>query len=678
MPLLATFFTFAIFVTPAQADENSDDITSIPLESLLDMTITSVSKKDQTIYDAAAAVFVITQDDIKRSGVTSIPEALRMVPGIQVARIDSNKWAISSRGFNGRFANKLLVLMDGRSLYTPFFIGVYWEIQDTALEDVDRIEIIRGPGAALWGTNAVNGVINIITKTAESSHGVLVSSGAGSYEKAFTTGRYAAQLSDNTALRLFAKHQERDSFVDGNGHDARDSWDMTRGGFRLDSHLTSSDSLTVQGDYFSGALAETYQLYQLPTSLNPFYMSQVHHISNTNGGNILSRWQRSLGDNDALSLQLYYDHSERTMLVSPQKFNTIDLEFQHQLAIGNINNLVWGAGYRYNQYETVNTPTLWFNETNVTNHQFSSFLHDDITLIPGKLSFVLGSRFEHSDAAGFEIQPNGRLLWRPTSNQSIWGAVSRATRATTMSEQDINYNYRSIPPETSPNATPLPLRLEIIGNKNFKSEEVIAYELGYRAEVASQVTFDVALFYNDYRKMRVITPATGYAEPSMTAPTNFVQPYYLSNDMHGYSYGAELAMGWNPLHWLHLQGSYSFERLIMSLDGTSSDKINKGNAEGDTPRHQFSLRSGFNMTSAITLDLWLKGVTALDSIDSAKIPGYVTLDARLAWNLNRNWEFALVGQNLLDDHHPEFVPEYINTLPSEVPRSLYGMVTWKY
>lgn len=678
---ISLFFTLllsALLAPCAHADESSDDLTLLPLESLLDLKITSVSKKPQTIHDAAAAVFVITQEDIRRSGVTSIPEALRMVPGIQVARIDSNKWAISSRGFNGRFANKLLVLMDGRSLYTPFFIGVYWEVQDTVLEDIERIEVIRGPGAALWGTNAVNGVINIITKSSENTQGALVSSGTGNYEKNFATGRYATRLSDTTFIRLFAKYRERDSYVDSDGHDAHDSWDMIRGGFRLDTRLSNQDTLTFQGDYYSGTLSETYQLYHLPTIQTPSYASQIHNDSSVNGGNLLSRWQRNLGENNSLAIQLYYDHSERAMLVAPQKFNTLDFEFQHRLGFGNINDLVWGAGYRYNQYETENTPTLWFDRTSVSNHQFSSFFHNDIALIPDKLSFLIGSRFEHSDAAGFEIQPNGRLLWRPSPQQSLWGAVSRATRATTRGEKDIHYNYRTIPPSTPPNSTPLPLRLEIIGNKNFKSEEVTAYELGYRLELPAPVTFDLAFFYNDYKNMRVITPANGYAEPSANAAANLVQPYYLSNDMHGYSYGAELAMEWPPFDWWRLQASYSFERLIMSLDGKSSDTINKGNAEGDTPRHQFGIRSGFNLSRRISLDLWLRGVSALDSIDGISIPGYVTLDARIAWTPSRFWEIALVGQNLLDDRHPEFIPEYINTIPSEIPRSVYGKVTWKY
>jgi len=671
-------FILAVLPSIASADENGDDLTDIPLESLMSLKVTSVSKKVQPINNAAAAIFVITQDDIRHSGATSIPEVLRMAPGIQVARIDSNKWAISSRGFNGRFANKLLVLMDGRSIYTPFFIGVYWEVQDTLLEDIERIEIIRGPGAALWGTNAVNGVINIITKSANATTGALVSVGGGSYENEFVATRFAKQLTDNNAIRLYAKQFERGSFVNSDGSAANDSWKMTRGGFRLDSRLTNRDSMTIQGDYYSGVLNETYQLYQLPTLLNPVYSYQVNHSSNVSGGNIISRWQRTLGENDALSLQLYYDHTERDMLVSPQQFNTFDIEFQHRVEFAKIHDFVWGGGYRYNQYQTINTPTLWFDNRFITNHQFSAFIHDDITVIPDKLSLVLGSRIEQSNSAGIEFQPNARLIWRPTDHHSLWTAISRATRATTKGEQEIHYNYRTIPPFTGSNTNALPLRLEIVGNKNFRSEELTSYEIGYRAELPIQVTVDLAFYYNDYNKMRVITPAAPYMEPSSNAPTNLVQPYYLSNDMHGHSFGAELATEWNPNSLWILQTSYSFERLIMNLDGNSSDFINKGNAEGDTPRHQLSIRSGFKLTHNLNLDLWLRGLTKLDSIDGSSIPGYVTMDARVAWSPYRNWEITLTGQNLFEPRHKEFVPEYINTLPSEVPRSIYGKVTWKY
>ena len=655
------------------------DLTDLPLESLMELKVTSVSKKAQPMTNAAAAVFVITQEDIRRSGVTTIADALRMAPGVQVARIDSNKWAISSRGFNGRFSNKLLVLMDGRSLYTPYFLGVYWEVQDTVLEDIDRIEIIRGPGAALWGANAVNGVINIITKSAENTNGAFLSAGGGSYEKAFAAGRAGAAIGENTNVRLYAKHQQRDSFALESGSGSNDSWHTTQGGFRLDSRSGTHDTLTLQGDYYDGRLNETYRLYDLPSSSNPPYQHNVPASTAVRGGNILSRWQRTFSDSNSLSVQLYYDHSEHSILVSPQKFNTVDLDFQQHFSLDSRQDLVWGLGYRHNQYELGNTPTLKFTSTNVTNEIFSAFLHDEIALIPSKVSLVIGSRFEQNDYSDFSIQPNGRLLWTVTPHNSLWGSISRAVRTGTKGEQDVNYNYRSLAPGEDPNPNQTtPLRLVINGNPDFKSEELLAYEVGYRSEIMSRLSLDMAFYCNTYKNLRVISPMPGYAEPSSGTPTNFVQPYMLSNDMHGRAIGVEIAADWTPFDWWRLQAAYSYQKLKMHLDRTSVDEINKGNAEGDTPQHQVSLRSGFDLIRQMTLDFWVRGSDRLASIDGTAIPGYVTMDIRLAWKPVKNIEVSLVGQNLLHNHHPEFIPEYINTQPSEVVRSGYGKVTWKF
>lgn len=669
-----------LLMLPSFVSASSDtDLTDLPLESLMELNVSSVSKKTQPITNAAAAVFVITQEDIRRSGVTTIADALRMAPGIQVARIDSNKWAISSRGFNGRFANKLLVLMDGRSLYTPYFLGVYWEIQDTLLDDVDRIEVIRGPGAALWGTNAVNGVINIITKSAENTEGTLLAAGGGTYEKAFAAARIGAALGENASLRLYVKHQQRDSFTFESGAASNDQWHTTQGGFRMDAQSGLRDTLTIQGDYYDGRLNETYLLYDHPAVSTPPFQREVHTGTAVSGGNLLSRWQRSFSDTNSLSLQLYYDHSERDMLVSPQTFNTLDVDFQHRFSPGIHQDIVWGLGYRHNQYGIVNTPTLKFNTTNVTNEIYSAFLHDEISLVPSKVSLIIGSRFEQNDYSGFSVQPNGRLLWMVTPRNSLWGAVSRAVRSSTKGEQEINYNYRTLAAGEPPNpSAQFPLRLEINGNQNFKSEELLAYEIGYRTEIMSSLSMDVAVYYNVYKNVRVITPMPPYQEPSTGMPTNLVQPFILSNDMHGRAIGAEVAADWTPLDWWRLQAAYSYQNLKMQLEGASVDEINKGNAEGDTPRHQVSFRSGFDLGRQVTLDLWLRGTDRLASIDGISIPGYVTMDVRMAWKPVKNLEFSIVGQNLLHSQHQEFIPEYINTLPSQVVRSGYGKATWKF
>lgn len=671
-PLHFTGLIFLIALHAVDAHAATDeDILNLPIESLMNLKVTSVSKKPQQLTNAAAAVFVISEDDIKRSGVTNIADALRMVPGVQVARVDSSKWAVTARGLNSRFANKLLVLHDGRSLYTPLFSGVYWEVQDTALEDIDRIEVIRGPGAALWGANAVNGVINIITKSAEDTKGGLVSTGGGSSEKGFATIRYGTSIGDSSFLRLYGKHNEHGSGVDSAGNSAHDSWNMTRTGFRLDSTTSNRDTVTVQGDYYSGAFNETYKLYTLTSPGTP---DIVGTKSDARGGNILTRWLHTLPSGSNTTLQLYYDHNERDMLVLPQKFDTVDVEFQHDFSMFDNHDFVWGLGYRFNRDQVKNTSTIEFENQQDDHHLFSAFFHDEIALVPKKLALVLGSRFENSDYSGFEVQPNARLLWTPAAQHSLWASVSRAVRTPSRGEQDLHYQILTAPHPVFP----IPVRFEYIGNKDFKSEKLLAYEIGYRIEPLPRLTFDIAAYYNTYKDLRVVT----YGQNGMEPAGNAFQELVVSNNMHGNSYGAEISAEWSAVSWWKLQAAYSYQLLNMYLDNGSTDAVNHGNAEKSTPKHQFSLRNGFDLGNQVSLDLWLRGVDRIVQINelgqSIAVPGYMTMDVRVAWKLSRQLELSLIGQNLLSTHHPEFNSDVVNTLNSEVPRSVYGKVTWKF
>jgi len=651
------------------------DLTEMSLEALMDVNVTSVSKKSQKLANAAAAVFVITQEDIKRSGVTTIADALRLAPGVQVARLDSNKWAVSIRGFNGRYANKLLVLMDGRSLYTPFFSGVYWEVQDTPLEDIDRIEVIRGPGAALWGANAVNGVINITTKQAESTIGGLVSAGGGTRERGFGTARYGFLLGEATDVRLYGKYNNRDNGVDASGNATHDAWNITRGGFRLDSHPTDQDLLTLQGDYYDGKLGETYTLFLPPALTPPTVLDTTSRVS---GGNLLSRWKRTLSEKSSLSLQAYFDHYERQMVISSEKRNSIDLEFQHRFALGRFQDVIWGVGYRYSQDEFGNTFTVSFDPASRDEHLYSAFLHDEITLVPDRLALILGSRVERKDYSGYEVQPNGRLLWTPTARDTVWAAVSRAARTPARAEQTIQYRQGAVLVDTGPNQQ-IPVVATVTGSPNFKSEEVLAYELGYRSEPHPRVSFDIATFYNVYHHLRTLSTGT-FLPPSASQPFG-VQPQLTSNDMHAHSVGVEVSTSWKPCDWWRLQATYSYLNITTYLDTTDLSIFNiteKGNASGDSPLNQFSVRSGFDLGRQVTMDVWLRGVDQLKFIDRSSIPGYVTLDARLAWKPQTNLEISLVGQNLFHEHNQEFIPELINTSPTQVERGVYGKVTWAF
>jgi iron complex outermembrane receptor protein len=651
------------------------ELTSLSLEALLNLNVTSVSRKPQKLANAAAAIFVINQEDIRRSGATSIAEALRMAPGVQVGQMSANKWAVSIRGINGRFSNKLLVLMDGRTLYNPLFSGVYWEVQDTVMEDIDRIEVIRGPSAALWGANAVNGVINITTKSAKETVGGLVSTGGGTEERGFGTIRYGTVLGKDTALKLYAKHQDHDSGGDANSHPAQDAWRMTRGGFRADSNISSRDIVTVQGDYYDGKLGESYTLYHLPTASEPTNSQVVDSQSLMSGGNILSRWQRTLADNEALSLQIFYDHSERDMIILGEKRDIVDIDFQHRFSLGKYQDIVWGLGYRYNHDFLGDTPYITFPDAHEQTDLYSSFVHDEISLIPDRLALILGSRFEHNSYTGFEVQPNGRLLWTPSAQHTFWGAVARAVRTPARGDRGIAYRYGTVPANTPPlNPDPLrPMLLQIEGASSFKSETLLAYEVGYRTEPLPRVSLDIAAFYNVYDQLRVRgTSTTTSSANSITAH----QP--LINGMHGYSEGIEVSAEWLPMSWWRLLATYSYLKLTMSLDATSTDTVNKGDAEGDSPTHQFSIRSGFDLGKQVELDFWLRGADRVAYIDGESIPGYLTMDTRLAWKPRPQLELALVGRNLFHQHRKEFAPEFVNTFPTEVERSFYGKVTWQF
>jgi iron complex outermembrane recepter protein len=667
--IVTALLTSALF-SPALAD-NPTDLTELSLEALMDIEVTSVSRKSQKLANAAAAAFVISQDDIRRSGATTIPDLLRMVPGVQVARIDANKWAVSIRGFNGRFANKLLVLKDGRSIYTPLFSGVYWEQQDTPLDDIERIEVIRGPGAAMWGANAVNGVINIITKSAADTKGGLVSAGGGSSEQGFGTLRYGMELAKDTNLRVYSNYANRGPGQLSNGTDNHDAWQTGSAGFRMDSQFTAQDTLTLQGDYVSGSFDENYTLYKLPTVSDPRYSWSQNSTSRSDGVNLLTRWQRSFSATDSLSLQLYYDHYQRTMTVLDETRDTVDLDFQHRFALGSRQDLVWGLGYRYSHDKLGQTPYISFSKPELGVSLFSAFIQDEISLIPDKLSLILGSRFEHNDFTGFEIQPNGRLIWTPTPQHSFWASISRAVRTPSRGDQDIQYRFKTMSPAET--GMPIPLRLEIDGVSSYGSETVIAYELGYRTQPLQHLTLDLSLFFNQYDHLRVRQEGLQGLEA-----TNAVLRYPLSNDMHGHTYGAELSATWRPFDWWRLQAAYSYLCSIMYLDNDSTDEINRGDAAAGSPRHQGSLRSGFDLGKKVELDFWLRAIDRVNYIDDTSIPGYVTMDVRLAWKPVKTLELALVGQNLFQKRHPEYIPEFINTTASEVPRSVYGKLTWKF
>jgi iron complex outermembrane receptor protein len=670
MLLAGTLAVCPLANASAAGPQSVPDVTSMSLEDLMNMQVTSVSKRTQKVADAAAAVFVITQEDIRRSGATSIPDALRMVPGLEVAQIDQNKWAIGSRGFNGRFDNKLLVLIDGRSVYTPLFSGVYWNVQDVVLEDVDRVEVIRGPGATLWGANAVDGVINIITKSAKATQGGLVSAGAGSQEATAETVRFGSKVKDSTYYRVYGKYYDWYPSIDPAGATASDGWHALRGGFRVDSNVTTRDSVTVQGDLYHDNFGETLTV---PSLTSPTFWSTYPNNGRESGGDLLGRWNHSFS-RSSTSLQMYYD---RTNIADPTVFgdheSVYDIDFQHDIHLGESQELVWGLGYRSIRDSNGSSFTVALLPDHSNLNQYSAFVQDEVSLLDNRMHVTVGSKFEHNPFTGFEFEPNVRVLGTLTKDQSVWAAVSRAVRTPALTEQGLQLNEAIIPPGAPPLNSPLPVVEAIFGSRQFGSEDLLAYEVGYRVQATSSFSLDLAAFYNNYTNLRSAEPGAPILVGS-PVPSYVVLPFVASNKMSGGTYGIEPFAEWKILPRWKLMGSYSFLRMNIHKNANSLDPT-PDLPNGSSPRHQYYLRSSLDLPKHFEQDLMLRYV---DKLPGLNIPSYYSLDLHIGWKPVSQVQLSFGAQDLLNSQHLEFIPEFINTLPTQVRRTFFGSIAWTF
>ncbi len=637
------------FAFDLRSETLANTFFDMSLEELADIEITSVAKKPQKKSFAASSVFVVSQQDIKRSGVTTIPDALRMVPGVQVAKLDSNKWAISIRGFNDIFTNKLLILVDGRTVYSPFFGGARWDTIDTILQDIERIEVVRGPGGTLWGANAVNGVINIITKKAKDSAGLLLSALAGNKEKGQLSIRYGGDINKNTQYRIYAKGFEKDRAENG-----ADDWRMGRAGFRVDSEPSQQDKVTIQTGIYAGEEGER-AISNVTTPPFGTFASKAEVF----GSHVLLRWDRNLEDGANLTLQAYYDRAERKHFYVSDKRDTVDIDFQHRLYRFWKQEFVWGAGFRYIGDKALAGTLMSLSSEKRSDQIYSGFIQDEISLIDEQLILTLGSKVEHNSYTGFEYQPSARLLWKPYDKHSLWGAVSRAVRVPSRVEQDAFLQRRQIVPGVV---------LAIQGNRKMKAEKLIAYELGYRF-LEKQFSFDLSVFYNKYDNLRSVEKS------STTLPGFF--PLILGNKLYGETYGIELSTSWAVNKNWRLQGGYSFIQMQLHKEVLSTDTTEEAD-EGDTPHHQFNLRSLWQMTEQWKLDTAVRYVGRVKeaslSRKGAVVP-YVTIDLRLAWQARKELELSVVGQNLLGKHR-EFRGSTVDTQATDVEPSVYVKVDW--
>jgi iron complex outermembrane receptor protein len=520
LSLFFLFFTLTYgWANPTEHSSSlPDDLTELSFETLMNIQVTSVSKKAEKMFEAASSVYVLTQEDIRRSGIMTVPELFRFVPGMQVAKLDGSKWAISSRGFNGQFSNKLLVLIDGRSVYSPLFGGVYWDEQDLVLEDIDRIEVIRGPGGTLWGANAVNGVINITTKHASETQGGYLRSAAGNEERGLGSFRYGGSAGENAHYRVYGKYFSRDDSVDMSGNNIADGWEAVRGGFRVDWKATESNSLTFQGDVYNGE-AFRFSKNRVISLTAPTTATFIDK-ERTSGGNFLAKWEKQLSSQSSFALQFYFNQERR---VSPGTggftLDTYDIDFQHHLSATENHDIVWGLGQRYISDKFGSTFDTSYTETRDFTYVISGFLQDEITLIPNRLKLTLGSKFEENEYTGFEFQPSGRLAWTPDKNQTIWAAISRAVQTPTRSQETVRFNSSVV---TGPTV------VSVFGSENIGSSDLLAFELGYRVRPMQNLFIDIAAYYNFYEDIVTREIGSTFAESS-PAPSHFVVPITLEN-----------------------------------------------------------------------------------------------------------------------------------------------------
>jgi iron complex outermembrane receptor protein len=635
--LLAVALLALGVAAPGRAQEQiaaGSDLKSLSIEELMEIDVTSVSRRSEPLSRAAAAISVITAEDIRRSGINSLPEALRLVVGLHVAQQTQRTWAISARGFNQGAANKLLVLVDGRSVYSPLFSGVYWDVQDLLLEDVERIEVIRGPGATLWGANAVNGVINIITRTAEATQGGLAVAGGGNEERGFAGGRWGGTLGERGHYRVYGKYRSVDALAFADGRDAIDDMWLGKGGFRTDWRAAGGDNgYTLQGDVYTGRVGEERRGDQ-----------------NVDGGNLLGRWSRRTSERSGLELQVYWDRYHRFIpTLFEEHRDTWDMDFQQDLRFGERHNVIWGLEYRHTRDRVGSSPEIAFLPARRAQDLFSAFAQDEVSLLEDRLRVTLGTKLEHNDSTGFEVQPNLRFSLALSDRQTLWGAASRAVRTPTRFDEDLIIFI----PGTE--------QAVVRGTRDFESEKLTAYELGYRTRLAAGVSLDLAAFYNVYDDLR-----------SQERQPGGGLPIVLRNRSNAETWGGEARFNGQPVAWWRWHFAWALLEERFSLDAGSTDPSG-GRAEGNDPRHRLMLRSYLNLPGGAELDTVLRYV---DQLSSSPVPSYLEMDLHLGWRPLSSLELALVGRNLLHDSHPELGGN--PALWEEVERSIYGKATWSF
>ncbi len=664
--IITLAFSLASLTAAAQPDngDSLNQLKTMSLESLMQVTVYSASQKSQPLSDVASAIYVITHEDIRRSGARTLPDLLRGVPGLHVANIDGHTWAVSARGFNGVFANKLLVLIDGRSVYTPLYSGVYWDTLDTLLDDIERIEIIRGPGATIWGANAVNGVINIITRNAADTGSGYAAAGIGSTDRnaqGFRIGKSGKEL----AYRIYGKRLERDNFdyYDSQFNENYDNWQNRQAGFRMDWQPRHRTRLTLQGDIYSGKAKQllTYDIVNLP-----LYYEEVR----SRGGNLMTALEYRQSASSQWNARAYIDRFLRDDGYFDQSRSTADISISNQRDLGADHEIVWGGGYRYtaDHLTTSNEDAFFIDPDAKVDHLFNLFIQDEWTLQEDRVKLISGSKIEHNDTTGYEIQPSLRLLWTPSGQTTFWASVSRAVRTPSRTETSLNAEIK-IPDQTIDTPygqSSFPAYVSLSPDRKGHAEKVVAYELGFRTEPNRNMSLDTALFFNDYDNLRFQT-SEGYE----LSPTSITFPAEFNYQAEGYSYGIEFSFVWQALDRWKINATYSWLQLDFDAPDNSVDLFFE-HLEDSTPEHQASLNSRLDLPYGLQFDTTLYYFSHFYDT-----PAHLRCDARIGWQANESLEISIKGENLFDESYREYAPNF-GVISSQVPRNWYAQVKYVF
>ena len=640
--------------TAAQLNE----LKQLSIEQLANVEVTSVTRGPEPLARSAAAVAVVTNGQIASSGAMNVPEAIRYVPGINVAQLTASEWAVSSRGFAGVNSPDLLVLSDGRSIYTPLYSGVFWDVQDYVMQDIDRIEVVRGPGAALWGSNAVNGVINIISKSAADTQGAWLEAGGGSEERALVTAQYGGETSDQTYYRVFAKYQNHapENYPAGA---SSDGWDLGHVGFRTDWSAGSADAFTFQGDAYDGRIGEVSPAVNIIGRPEP----GPPLVVGVGGGNVLAHWRHTMSDDSDFEVRVYYDYTHRDDPTFNDDLGTLDLDFLEHLPLGRSQTFTWGLTGRTQDDINHGKGLFALNPPDSRDSVASGFLQDEISL-PHAVRLTLGTKLEHNDFSGFEVQPSVRAAWDLSDARTLWGAVSRAVRVPTRLERDVDIDA------TDPAGNPV---IVLLGNRDFHAEEVLAFELGYRWQPLTNLSLDLAAFRNRYTGLASLELGSPFRDPA-TGQT--IYPLLNENLIDGHSTGLEGLAMYSPFGWWRLSVNYSYSEMRLTALG---EDINRNRFyAGSTPRNQAGVQSYFDLPHNVEIYAGLRVLSAVDTlpevVNGTGDPGYQELDLNAIWHATAHLELSLEGRSLLHANHVEFGgPDE----RSAIDRSVFGRVTWE-